>query len=105
MIPEDETRPLPPDQKLDSSLRVIVGGIILIGGGFLVLEFVHWLTNGGLKPFLIGTAFLAVFFFLLILWSRLLAQGGRTLRQKPSLYAVLGFLTALGILAAHFMRH
>lgn len=102
MMPEDETRPLPPNQRLDAVLRVLVGGVILIGGGFLLLEFVHWLANGGVKPFLAGAGFAAAFFFLLVLWSRLLAHGGRSLRRKPTLYALLGLLTALGILLQHF---
>ncbi|MDQ8189499.1 hypothetical protein [Roseibacillus persicicus] len=103
MIPEDESRPLPPDARLDATLRVVVGAVILIGGGFLLLEFVHWLANGGLRPFLIGAAFTAIFFFLLVLWSRLLSQGGRALQKRPSLYAVMGALTAAGILIQHFM--
>jgi hypothetical protein len=103
VIPDDETRPLPPDQRLDATLRVIVGAIILVGGGFLVLEFVHWLVNGGLRPFLTGAAFTIAFFFLMILWSRLLAHGGRSLRRRPSLYALLGLVTALGILLQHFL--
>ena len=103
MIPEDETRPLPPDKRLDATLRFIVGAIILLGGGYFLLEFVHWLVDGGLKPFLIGAAFVTVFFFLLVLWSRLLAHGGRNLRRKPSIYALLGVLTAGGFLIQHFM--
>lgn len=103
VIPEDESKPLPPDQKLDATLRVIVGGIILIGGGFLALEFVHWLSNGGLKPFLFGLAITTAFFFLMVLWSRLLAHGGRSLRKTPLLYALLGLLTAAGILIQHFL--
>ena len=103
MIPEDETEPLPPDAKLDATVRVVVGGVTLIGGGFLLLEFVHWLANGGLRPFLLGAAFTTVFFFLMILWSRLLSQGGRALQRRPSLYAIFGLLTAGGIIAQHFL--
>lgn len=103
MIPEDETKPLPPDHQLDATLRVVVGAVILLGGGFLLLEFVHWLVNGGLKPFLTGAAFTAIFFFSLVLWSQLLARGGRSVRRKPSLYVFLVLLTAGGILAQHFL--
>ena len=103
MIPEDESRPLPPDPQLDATLRVVVGAVILLGGGFFLLEFVHWLANGGLKPFFTGVAFVTIFFFLLVMWSRLLASGGRNLRRKPSLYAILGLLTAAGVLIQHFM--
>ena len=103
MIPEDESRPLPPDPQLDATLRFVVGAVILLGGGFFLLEFVHWLVSGGLKPFLTGIAFITVFFFLLVLWSRVLARGGRNLRRKPSLYALLGLLTAGGILIQHFL--
>ncbi|MGJ8723685.1 MAG: hypothetical protein ACSHYB_03930 [Roseibacillus sp.] len=103
MIPEDESRPLPPDHQLDATLRVVVGAIILLGGGFFLLEFVHWLVNGGFKPFLTGAAFVTIFFFLLVLWSRLLAHGGRSLRRKPSVYALFGLLTAGGILIQHFL--
>lgn len=103
MIPEDETRPLPPNQRLDAILRVVVGGILLIGGGFLLLEFVHWLANGGMKPFAQGLVFVLGFFFLLVLWSLFLAKGGRSLRKRPSLYALLAGLTALGILIQHFL--
>ena len=106
MIPEDEGQPLPPerpDEKLDTTLRAVVSLIIIVGGGFLALEFFHWLANGGLRPFLTGAAFTAVFFFILILWSKLLAEGGRALRRKPSIYSLLGLLTAGGILVQHFM--
>ena len=82
---------------------MVVGAVILVGGGFFLLEFVHWLVNGGFKPFLTGVAFVTVFFFLLVMWSRLLATGGRNLRRKPSLYAFLGILTAGGILIQHFL--
>lgn len=103
MIPEDESRPLPPDARLDATLRVVVGTVLIVGGGFLLLEFVHWLAHGGLRPFLIGTAISLVFFFFLVLWSQFLARGGRSLRRKPSLYSLLGIATALGILIQHFL--
>ncbi|MBK1832776.1 hypothetical protein [Roseibacillus ishigakijimensis] len=102
MYHEDESQPLPPDPKLDAFLRILVGAVILLGGGFLLLEFVHWLAHGGLRPFLVGAAFTVVFFYLLILWSRVLSAGGRALKQRPSLYAFLGLLTAIGLLVQHF---
>ncbi len=103
MIPEDESRPLPPDPQFDALVRFIVGGILLLGGGFLLLEFIHWLANGGLKPFLMGTLCVTLFFFFLVLWSRLLASGGRSLRRRPTIYAAFGLLTTLGILVQHFL--
>lgn len=103
MIPEDESRVLPPDERLDAILRVVVGGILLFGGGFLVLEFVHWLVNGGAKPFLTGLALIGAFLFLMVLWARLLSHGGRSLQRRPALYAGLGVLTAIGILIQHFL--
>lgn len=103
MCPEDESQPLPPDPQLDAVLRLVVGLILLVGGGFLLLEFVHWLFNGGLRPFLIGSTGLSAFFLLLVFWSRLLASGGRNLRQRPFLYAIFGLLTIAGILLQHFI--
>ncbi len=99
---EDETQPLPPDERLDATLRVIVTGVLLLGGGFFLLEFVHWLANGGLRPFLIGLFSLAAFFLILVLWSQLLASGGRQLRGRPLLYSFLGLLTVAGLIAQHF---
>lgn len=100
---DDESRPLPPDARLDTTLRILVGLLLVVGGGFFLLEFVHWLANGGLRPFLVGAVLTSLFFFVLVLWSRLLSQGGRALQRRPSLYAVLGLLTAIGILLQHFL--
>ena len=107
MIPdmhlEDESRQLPPDPRLDSTIRVVVGAVVLVGGGFFLLEFIHWLVHGGLKPFLMGVAVVGAFFFLLVLWSRFLAGGTNSLRRRPLLYGACGLLTAGAMLILHFL--
>ncbi|MEM9080188.1 MAG: hypothetical protein AAGC74_05785 [Verrucomicrobiota bacterium] len=101
-MPEDETLEELPDPTLDRILRVVTTAILIFGGGYLALEFTYWLTHGGFQPFLLGSAFIAALFFLLIIWARILARGVSSLRTRPLIFALFGLATALGILAQHF---
>lgn len=98
---EDESTPLPPDPLMDAVMRVIFGGILLFGGGFFALEFVHWLAHGGLPVFLLGLLGASALLLVLVLWSQLLSAGSRAFRTMPVLYATVAFLTALGLFALH----
>lgn len=100
---EDESAPLPPDPRTDAIFRVIFGAILLFGGGFFALEFVHWLAHGGLPKFLLGLLIASALFLILVIWSQFLSAGSRLFRTMPVVYATVGFLTALGFLAIHFM--
>lgn len=100
---EDETRPLPADPRLDVVVRMGVGAVLIFGGGFLALEFLHWLAHGGWPKFLIGSAVAAVFFFFLILWANFLAKGSRLLRSKPAAFTLIGLLIAGGVISHYFI--
>lgn len=102
---EDESAPLPPDPRSDAVLRILFGAIVLLGGGFFALEFVHWLAHGGLPKFLLGLFTASALFLLLVLWSQFLSAGSRRFRSMPATYATMGLLTALGFLALHFLPH
>ena len=100
---EDETRPLTADPKLDSFVRFVVGAVLIFGGGFFALEFIHWLAHGGLPDFLIGSVVAGLIFFGLVLWSCLLSDGSRFLRSRPAAFLLVGLLVAGGLIGHLFI--
>lgn len=80
-----------------------VGAVLIFGGGFLALEFLHWLAHGGFSKFLIGSALAIVFFFFLVLWANFLAKGSQILRSKPAAFALIGLLVAGGVISHYFL--
>jgi hypothetical protein len=100
----DESAPASADPQLDAVLRVVFGAILLFGGGYLALEFVHWLAHGGWSSFLWGLLIFGGVFLLLVVWSQILAVGTRRFRSMPVIYATIGCLTALGFLGLHFLH-
>lgn len=87
----------------DRSLRAATILVLLAGGTFSALEFVHWLVHGGFGPFLIGTAFALLLFFLLVLWSRLLSKGFQGLRSRGTILALGGLVITASFLFEHFL--
>ena len=99
---EDESRPLPDDPKFDVIVRFIVGGILIFGGGYFALEFLHWISHGGFSDFLTRSAIAVLIFFGLVLFSCALAKGSSFLRSRPAGFLLVGILVAGGLLG-HFL--
>ncbi|MDP0490453.1 MAG: hypothetical protein Q7Q71_05340 [Verrucomicrobiota bacterium JB023] len=100
---EEDFQEEPLDPAVDRATRTLVLLILLFGGGYALLEFAHWLTHGGFRPFIVGSAFAAALIFFLVLWAKLLSRGVEVLRSKPFVISLCGLGTALGILVHHFL--